>query len=185
MPPFPSGLLSLVLRRVSTPSHVPGLHLRSDSGISSRPVRSCAPALRPVSRPAGDVPHTKPVARSNPEIPCLRPDFRLPFGTSRSLRFNAPAWFQTAKLAFASCPIFLHSPLRRKIFSYRPAHRIVQDPLPPARLAVLRTSWNRTHHAPGCSPGQGKIRASDELSSENIPLWIQRFKEERPCMKCG
>jgi hypothetical protein len=73
----------------------------------------------------------------------------LPSRTSRSFGLIALNLFQTEKLTLASRPIFLRSPSRRNSF-LSPAQRIdVPDPLLPARLIVLRTSWNHTHHGPG------------------------------------
>ena len=141
-------------------------------GLASRPIpvtASMFPAcifetiLR--SSPARSVQHSRPrsafydfAGHDLRAEPVAQPDLRThssptdfgsppgsldPSGSKPSIRLR------TLKLTLAGCPIFLRSPQRGNNFIHHSALRIiVPDPLLPARLAVLRTSWNHSHNAP-------------------------------------
>ena len=66
--------------------------------------------------PSGDVPHTKPVARSDSETPRLSSDLHSPPGPLDPSGSSRATRNQPKRLALASCPIFLPSPLRPKQF---------------------------------------------------------------------
>jgi hypothetical protein len=91
----------------------------------------------------------EPVARSNLRTHDSPPDFGSPPGSLDPSGSKPSTRLRTTKLTLAGCPIFLRSPRRGNNFSHHSAPRIIgPDPLLPARLAVLRTSWNHSHHAP-------------------------------------
>jgi hypothetical protein len=90
------------------------------------------------------------------ELPACTPKSPLPSRTSRSLGLIVPNLVRAGKLTIASRPIFLRSPPRRNN-CLSPVRRIsVPDPLLPARLIILRTSWNQTHDVPKYSDGQAE-----------------------------
>lgn len=94
---------------------------------------------------------------SIPQARSARPDFK-----QRSLPLRV------ARSSFA--------PRRARNNHSSPARRIiVPDPLLPARLAVLRTSWNHVHDASSLLWGQAKNGAVMQLSSENISLFINNL----------
>ena len=129
--------------------NVPGLYLRNDSEIFPDPfgfglpspvgffmaVRGAINARNPLSCPISEL--SVCTQTSAP-----RQDFSIPSDRSAqpdSKRRGLP--LRVARSSFA--------PRRARIITYRFARRIiVPDPLLPARLAVLRTSWNHSHHAP-------------------------------------
>src|SRR4029077_8548638 len=92
---------------------------------------------------------TTPVARPDLRTLSSPPDFGSPPGSLDPSGSKPSIRLRTLKLTLAGCPIFLRSPQRGNNFIHHSALRIiVPDPLLPARLAVLRTSWNHSHHVP-------------------------------------
>jgi hypothetical protein len=99
-------------------------------------------------------------------LPLPRRDFSIPSDRSAqpdSKRRGLP--WQVARSSFA--------PRRARIITYRFARRIiVPDPLLTAKLAVLRTSWNLSHHAPGTRCGQVETERNRLFSSKQIGFII-------------
>src|SRR5581483_6812498 len=151
--------------------NAPGLYLQSDSEIYARPVRLRAPALPgflspgflqplegtftarcPLPSPIPELIACLPAAAPLQDLSILRDQSAQPSSRRRSLPLRV------ARSSFA--------PRNAEIISYLAAPRIiVPDPLLPARLAVLRTSWNHSHHEPNRLLRQGKSRAQRHVSA--------------------
>jgi hypothetical protein len=90
----------------------------------------------------------------------------LPSGTSRSLGIQALNTAPTDEACPNGSPDLPSLPAIAETITRLDALRITApDPLLPARLAVLRTSWNRVHHAPN---QRAPSRLKRRLSSGNI-----------------
>src|SRR5579863_9361611 len=73
----------------------------------------------------------------------------LPSRISRSFGIKVLSPVPNSEACLCELPDLPSLPAALKIISYHHALRIkVPDPLLPARLTVLRTSWNQSHHAP-------------------------------------
>jgi len=95
--------------------------------------------------------------------------FPLPSRTSRSFGILAPDPAPATKACLCGLPDLPSLPTAPEIISYSKAPRIiVPDPLLPARLAVLRTSWNHPHHVPTRPPGQYENPVSNRIPSKII-----------------
>ena len=135
----------------------------------SDPARS-APHSRPRSAfygLSGHDQHAEPVAQSDLKTHNSSSSAGSPPGSLDPSGSKPSTRLRTMKLTLAGCPIFLHSPQRSNNFIHHSALRIiVPDPLLPARLAVLRTSWNHIHHAPGAgSPSMRKYPFPQEITT--------------------
>jgi hypothetical protein len=99
--------------------------------------------------------HAKPVAVPDPGTHDSSSNISSPPGSLDPSGSKLQSDVRTMKLTLAGRPIFLPSPRRGNNFTHHSALRIIgPDPLLPARLAVLRTSWNHSHHAPKQAPRQ-------------------------------
>ena len=65
---------------------------------------------------------------------------------------------------------------RNNLLSLFAPRIIVPDPLLPARLAVLRTSWNHTHDAPSRTLGQQKNKPVTMLSTSYISNGMKQLQ---------
>ena len=176
MPPFTLRLRKPALRRVSTAGER-SWPASSKRSRNLRPARSVSRSRlrQSPANPAENVPRTKPVAGSDPEIPCVPPGFRSPPGSLDPSGSMPQPGFKQRSLPLRAAR-FPFAPRYAESILVSPAHRIVvPDSLHPARLAVLRTSWNRPHSAPECFPGQGKMTIRQTLSSEKIKCRINRL----------
>ena len=137
--------------------------------LRSDPARS-APHSRPrlaFCSLAGHDRRTEPVARPNLRTHGSSSNLGSPSGSLDPSGSKPQPDLPTVKLTLAGCPIFLRSPQRGNRFIHHSALRIiVPDPLLPARLAVLRTSWNHHHHAPEAAlPSMTKCRFPQEITN--------------------
>ena len=136
--------------------NAPGLYLRTDPKIYARPVRLRAPApvvafLSPSGARSSHVARCQ--VRNQNSLSVLK--LSLPSGTSRSLGLVALDLIPTREAYPCELPDLPSLPVTLEIITYSPAPRIiVLDPLLPARLAVLRTSWNQGYDAPIRVSGQ-------------------------------
>jgi hypothetical protein len=128
---------------------VPGLHLQSNPEILPNPFD---PTLLPPF--SFLLPHEM---RSTRKTRCLTQPQDSPFVSepslpsriSRSFGIKALNPVPNNKACFCESSDFPSLPVALKIITYDHALRInVPDPLLPAKLTVLQTSWNQGHHAP-------------------------------------
>jgi len=129
--------------------NVPGLHLQSNPDIFPDPFGSSLPPPfgfllpREVRSPR----ETRCPAQSQ-DLPFVS-ELSLPFRIFQSFRIKALSPIPNSGACLCELPDLPSLPVALKIITYHHALRInVPDPLLPARLTVLRTSWNHSHHAP-------------------------------------